>query len=267
LGAVMALHTAGETLAFHPHIHCIVSSGVFDNDDLFQQKTFNTEALKKSFEQEVARVMSSRFEELEAVFNQIFNQENTGFNVWAGDLIESQDSDTRKFLGRYLMRHPFSLDRITFNEDKVTVISSKESIPNWQGTPLEFLARLSLHIPNHYEHLERFYGRYSPVTRGALKEVKVEEILNEPDTDNSQSNELTHFFSKSSLSKSSWASCIKLVYEINPMECPECKGQMKIIAFIKNHREIEKILDSARLPRYRAPPPFAPQVQPMTDLH
>jgi hypothetical protein len=93
------------------------------------------------------------------------------------------------------MRHPFSLDRITFNEDQVTVISSKESIPNWQGTPLEFLARLSLHIPNHYEHLERFYGRYSPVTRGALNEG--EEILREPNTDNTQSNKISPSFSKS----------------------------------------------------------------------
>jgi hypothetical protein len=102
------------------------------------------------------------------------------------------------------------------------------------------------------------------VTRGALKEV---EILGEPDADITQSDEISPLFSKSSLSKSSWASCIKLVYEINPIECPECKGQMKIIAFINNRREIEKILDSARLPRYRAPPPFAPQVQPIPDLH
>jgi hypothetical protein len=51
------------------------------------------------------------------------------------------------------------------------------------------------------------------------------------------------------------------------MECPECKGQMKIVAFIQQHREIEKIIGSARLPRDRAPPPFEPQVHSIPDFH
>ena len=159
----MALHTAGETLAFHPHIHCIVSSGVFLSDDVdsFRQKTLDPDALRKNFEREVARMMSKKFEELLPIFSQILQQENTGFNVWVGDIIKSGDHDIRKFLGRYLMRHPFSLERIIIKKNGVEVTSTKESVPTWKGTPLEFLARLSQHIPNHYEHLERFYGRHS----------------------------------------------------------------------------------------------------------
>jgi len=67
----MALHTAGETLAFHPHIHCIVSSGVFLSDDVdsFRQKTLDPDALKKNFEREVARMMSKKFEELLPIFS------------------------------------------------------------------------------------------------------------------------------------------------------------------------------------------------------
>ena len=36
------------------------------------------------------------------------------------------------------------------------------------GSPLDFLARLSLHIPNPNERLERCYGRYSCRVRGGL---------------------------------------------------------------------------------------------------
>ena len=140
-GAVMALHTAGETLAFHPHIHCIVSSGAFsfDNPDSFRQKTIDPDALKKTFEREVARMMSKKFEELLPIFDQILQQENTGFNIWAGDIVSSDDHDTRRFLGRYLMRHPFAVDRIVIKKNKVEVVSTKESVITWKGTPLEFL--------------------------------------------------------------------------------------------------------------------------------
>ena len=34
--------------------------------------------------------------------------------------------------------------------------------------------------------------------------------------------------------KSAWAACIKRIYEIDPLECPKCKAQMRIIAFIQD---------------------------------
>jgi len=41
-----------------------------------------------------------------------------------------------------------------------------------------------------------------------------------------------------------WAMLIKRVYEVDPLCCPECGGQMKVISFIeRNQREvIERIL-------------------------
>jgi len=41
-----------------------------------------------------------------------------------------------------------------------------------------------------------------------------------------------------------WAMLIKRVYEIDPLECPNCGGQMKVIAFIEPPQAdvIEKIL-------------------------
>ena len=36
------------------------------------------------------------------------------------------------------------------------------------------------------------------------------------------------------VSSSNWAQCIKRVYEINPLECPRCKGEMRIVAFVQD---------------------------------
>ena len=40
----------------------------------------------------------------------------------------------------------------------------------------------------------------------------------------------------------SWARLIYQVYEIDPLKCPRCGAQMKIIAFIQEREEIIRIL-------------------------
>lgn len=53
---------------------------------------------------------------------------------------------------------------------------------------------------------------------------------------------------------------IKLVYEVDPLKCPDCGGSMKIVALIDRDRRpdvVEKILRHCKLwrePRQRAPP-------------
>ena len=47
---------------------------------------------------------------------------------------------------------------------------------------------------------------------------------------------------------------MKRIYEINPIECPKCKGTMRIVAFIQDESAILKVMDSLGLPPYTAPP-------------
>ena len=60
--------------------------------------------------------------------------------------------------------------------------------------------------------------------------------------------------------RSRWAALIKKVYEVDPLKCPKCGGQMRIIAFIEKKEQadiIEKILRHCGLwiePEERAPP-------------
>ena len=35
---------------------------------------------------------------------------------------------------------------------------------------------------------------------------------------------------------------IRKVYEVNPLLCPRCGGQMRIIVFIEDHKVIDKII-------------------------
>lgn len=39
-----------------------------------------------------------------------------------------------------------------------------------------------------------------------------------------------------------WRECIKKIWEVDPLECPRCHAEMKIISFINEPQMIEKIL-------------------------
>jgi hypothetical protein len=53
-----------------------------------------------------------------------------------------------------------------------------------------------------------------------------------------------------------WAAMIRKVYEVDPMVCPKCGGQMKVVAFITDYAAVDRIIDHLKL-RFVAekPPP------------
>lgn len=40
-----------------------------------------------------------------------------------------------------------------------------------------------------------------------------------------------------------WRNCIKKIYEIDPLECPHCGSEMRLISFITEYLVVKKILD------------------------
>jgi len=59
--------------------------------------------------------------------------------------------------------------------------------------------------------------------------------------------------------KAAWARLIRKVYESDPLECPKCKGPMRVIALIEDPRVIRRTLERlgfwAPLAIERSPPP------------
>jgi len=55
------------------------------------------------------------------------------------------------------------------------------------------------------------------------------------------------------------ARLIKKIYEVDPLTCPKCGGNMRIIAFIEDYKVIKKILDWLGIDEFRRdrPPPRA----------
>ena len=171
---------------------------------------------------------------------QILSQDHTGFGVWLGDPFHDKESE--QFVARYIERAPLSLEKLSIQDDIVTYTTKDGAAHEFDA--LEFLAELSAHIPKTYESLTRYYGRYSCRRRGERAK------LIPPPEDKTETDEMREF------PKSSWAACIKRIYEIDPLECPKCKAQMRIIAFIQDEHSIKDIMKSQGIADFRAPPPI-----------
>ncbi len=101
------------------------------------------------------------------------------------------------------------------------------------------------HISDQGEQMVRYYGYYSNVTRGRLKKEE-----DSPDC---------HIIEDEHPKKinRSWARPIRKIYEVDPLTCPRCGGDMRIIAPLEDYKIVKKILDYLKIYEFerKRPPP------------
>jgi len=125
--------------------------------------------------------------------------------------------------------------------------------------PAEFLARVIMHIPGPRRHLVRYYGAYSNVSRGKRRRQDKATIGAGPrDSEHAPAPRAGRDQSSDARAlRRSWAQLIKRVYEVDPLVCPSCGGEMRIIAFIIDHDVVDAIqrhLAKAKARSPRGPP-------------
>jgi len=120
---------------------------------------------------------------------------------------------------------------------------------------LEFLARLTSHIPNKGQVLQRYYGWYSSRQRGKRRMVA------EAGEDHQEQQLVTVEPEPEALreAKRRWADLLRKILEVDPLACPRCGQEMRIVSFITEPKVIDRILEHLRHSRatrrrQRAPP-------------
>ena len=105
--------------------------------------------------------------------------------------------------------------------------------------PLDFLAEVTQHIPEKGDHQIRYYGWYSNKNRGQGAKPRSGVVVAEP-----QESGAKPLAPGGKQGRKRWAALIKQVYEVDPLICPKCGAEMKIIAFIEARQRavVEKIL-------------------------
>jgi hypothetical protein len=52
-----------------------------------------------------------------------------------------------------------------------------------------------------------------------------------------------------------WAEMIRRVYEVNPLSCPKCQGEMRIISFLTDYAVVDRIINHVKLTFVADKPP------------
>lgn len=159
-------------------------------------------------------------------------------------------------MARYLIRAPFSMDKIRYDPATQTVIYKTKMVdgPNRNFEifdALDFLAAVTSHIPNRSEHLVRYYGYYSSVQRGRRRRQGREKMSLGP-------SPLSEDTATAKVARANWARFIKKILEVDPLLCPDCGGVMRIISFIEDPRVVRAMLEHLSIWDEPRPPPALP---------
>ncbi len=253
-GAVIAIQSFGDFLGFNPHCHVLVTDGCFYGNGTFRvAPLFEAKDLEHIFQHKLLRMLLSKGKITQDLINILLSWRHSGFNIFCGPRIHPRDEEVMENLTRYIIRASFSQDRMTYIQEEAKVVyQSKDAKDHKLFDALEWLAAMCSHVPNKGEQMVRYYGHYSNVSRGRRKKENQDGLI--PCILEADDNSKAY--------RKNWARLIRKIYEADPLVCPKCQGQMRIISFVEDPEVIEKILKHLGLwlvkrrpqPRANAPP-------------
>jgi hypothetical protein len=242
--------TAGDLLQWHPHLHLLTSDGGFATDGTFVSLTqWDSTLLMSLFRERIlARLLDRRAISKELV-PKLLAWRHPGFSAHVGERIDPEDEQRLEDTAAYLVRNPLSLKKLVYLDGQQAVLYHSRMNPslgrNFEALdPLEWLARMSDHIPDPGQHRTILYGHYANRVRGARQrdEAKPQEASAGPPRRRCAPT---------------WARLIAKVYQVDPLLCTRCGQKMQMIAFLTDQLSIRRILDHLGLgtPAQNKPPP------------
>ena len=289
IGAVAFIHRFGALLNPHVHFHCVVVDGVFEaateaceSVRFHETPALSSEQLadiQRNIRRRLLRALTRRgLLETDAAEEMAAWDHGGGFSLNASVRIEAADRSGLERLLRYCARPVFALERLRQIDPEHLVYESIKPGPGGSVslllTPLELIERLAALIPPPRRHRHRYYGVLAPnaplresVT--AMVAEKVDATLPaamteavhapEPGVSDRKQNSPDEEADEPAHRKAAryvWALLLARIYEVLPLVCPKCGGEMRIIAFINDGPVIREILS------HLGEPTSAPRIAP-----
>jgi hypothetical protein len=197
--------------------------------------------------------------------------EHSGFSVDASVCIEAKDRTGLERLLRYCARPPFAMDRLRQqgsdlvyrcakqHSEPLAVVGARQA--ELVLTPLELIDRIAALVPPARIHRHRYFGVLAPNSplRAAVtamaQAAPAQAMPAHPEQTGVSDGApgvspsplpqpaQTEVLPKHSPARYLWAVLIARIYEVFPLRCPLCAGQMRLIAFITEGAQIRKILE------------------------
>jgi len=206
LGVIAAIQTFGDRINLHVHLHFLVTEGGVDEAGVFHKiPRIDDSRLAEIFAREVLAMLvrkellspesrdepSARHSPV-AYFHgrvrrkwppgqspgprppwaeRILSWRHTGFNVHS--LVRAKTKPEAERIGKYMIRPVLSLERLTFlePEGKVGYRHGEKGAEQETMDYLEFIARVTSHIPDKGQVTVRYYGLYANAHRGKVRKA------------------------------------------------------------------------------------------------
>jgi len=178
----------------------------------------------------------------------------SGFTLHADTVAGAVDQEGREALLRYVLRPPLAKERLELRPDGLVRINLKKAFAD--GTlavemdPLSLRCRLATSVPPPRLHTLTYAGVLAAASawRPRLAPKPAPDARSEAPRKRTRSYRM-------------WADLLARTFAIDALECPRCKGRMRLIAMITKTASIERFLtaigEATELPRRspgRAPP-------------
>ena len=190
-GAVAVLHSWGQNLSLHPHIHCIVPAagyslnGKWKNIDKYKNYLYPVHQLSDTFKGKFLDSLKRKLKKVSMLngFNaQIQKAYNTNWVVHSEPSLAKAEHVIR-YLGQYTHRVAITNQRILNISDTHVTFIAKDYRDHAQKKPVtlegvEFLRRFCMHIlPQRFVRI-RHYGIYNHTTKRSLELMFIPDKLN-----------------------------------------------------------------------------------------
>jgi Putative transposase/Transposase zinc-binding domain len=222
-GMVAILHTWGQNLSMHPHIHCVVPGGGINFKGKWKQVStsengkvflFRVENLSRVFRGKFISALQKKLPQSKTFINDLYK---TNWVVYAKEPFAGPEQ-VIEYLGRYTHKVAIGNHRLLKVDETGVLFSWRDYRDNnVKVMPLEgseFLRRFCIHIlPKRFVRI-RHYGLLSTARRQELRELQQSFGINTPKV----------------REKKRWKDVCREHLNYDPDICPQCgKGHMSTI--------------------------------------
>ncbi|MDQ7007424.1 MAG: transposase [Acidobacteriota bacterium] len=161
-GVALTIHTHGDFSNWQPHIHCLVTAGVADQQgELTPLDLPWPPTAEADFQARILRLMKRRERLTPEQVGEMLAWAHSGFSVHNAVCADPSSPDEMMRLAPYLLHPPIALERLRYHGKSRPLVYSGRRPDHRTGArsrafdPFEFLAEFCLHIPPPRLHLTR----------------------------------------------------------------------------------------------------------------
>ena len=257
-GMVASIQTFGSYANFHPHIHAIVTEGVFTPEGAFHPVPWPpARVLEEAFRRLLLAALLRAERLSESAHESLLAWAHSGFSVHGEQRVDASEGDALERLGRYVTGPALATGAVTLREDgRVCVATPPDPKSGAEGVVLDvldFVHAVVTQIPDAGKHLVRYYGAYAHKVRGRARAAAANPPVEAAGTTPGASEPSAapapcepvvpaEPGSPEARRRSAWARVLQKVFEVDPLLCPRCGTPMKVVAWITDPVVIERIL-------------------------